>query len=47
VVSSTLTSADWQNSTLINGDVAGQITDLKRQPGKNIGMSGSRVRTSA
>ena len=41
VVSSTLASADWQNSTLINGDVAGQISDLKQQPGKNIGMSGS------
>jgi len=41
VVSSTLASADWQNSTLISGDVAGQISDLKQQPGKNIGMSGS------
>ena len=43
VVSSTLASADWQNSTLISGDVAGQISDLKQQPGKNIGMSGSSV----
>ncbi len=41
VVSSTLTSADWQNSTLISGDVAGQISDLKQQPGGGIGMSGS------
>jgi len=41
VVSDTLASADWQNSTLINGDVAAQIIELKRQPGKNIGMSGS------
>ena len=41
VVSSTLASADWQNSTLINGDVAGQISELKQQPGQNIGMSGS------
>ena len=41
VVSSTLASADWQNSTLISGNVAGQISDLKQQPGKNIGMSGS------
>ena len=41
VVSSTLTSADWQNSTLISGDIAGQIAELKRQPGQNIGMSGS------
>ena len=41
VVSSTLASADWQNSTLISGDVAGQISDLKQQPGRDIGMSGS------
>jgi dihydrofolate reductase len=41
VVSSTLTSADWQNSTLISGDIGGQIAALKEQPGQNIGMSGS------
>jgi dihydrofolate reductase len=44
VVSSTLASADWQNSTLISGqraDVAGQISRLKEEPGKTIGMSGS------
>ena len=46
VVSSTLASADWQNSTLINGDVAGQISSLKQQPGKNIGMSGSSALVS-
>jgi dihydrofolate reductase len=42
VVSGTLTSADWQNTTLIPGDrAAEQIAGLKRQPGKNIGMTGS------
>ncbi len=44
VVSRTLTSADWQNSTLISGqqaDVAAQIRGLKQRPGKDIGMSGS------
>ena len=46
VVSSTLASADWQNSTLIKGDVAGQISDLKQQPGQNIGMSGSSALVS-
>jgi dihydrofolate reductase len=49
VVSSTLTSADWQNSTLISGagdDVAEQIRDLKQQPGRNIGMSGSSTLVS-
>jgi len=46
VVSSTLTSADWQNSTLINGDIAEQIRQLKQQPGRNIGMSGSSTLVS-
>jgi dihydrofolate reductase len=46
VVSSTLASADWQNSTLINGDVAGRISGLKQQPGQNIGMSGSSTLVS-
>ena len=41
VVSRTLTTADWQNSTLINVDVAARISELKQQPGRNIGMSGS------
>jgi dihydrofolate reductase len=41
VVSTTLASADWQNSTLIKDDVAAQITKLKEQPGKNINISGS------
>ncbi len=49
VVSDTLSSADWQNSTLINGreaDVAGQISQLKQQPGQTIGMSGSSTLVS-
>lgn len=41
VVSSTLAAADWQNSTLISGNVAEKIAELKKRPGKNIGMSGS------
>jgi dihydrofolate reductase len=46
VVSRTLTSADWQNSTLISGDIPDQISELKRRPGKNIGMSGSSTLVS-
>src|SRR5215208_927000 len=34
VVSNTLTSLDWKNSTLVAGDVAGQLTAIKAQPGK-------------
>jgi dihydrofolate reductase len=42
VVSGTLKSADWQNTTLIPRDhAAEQIAGLKRQPGKDIGMTGS------
>lgn len=41
VVSGTLEHADWQNSTLISGNVAGEITRLKQQPGGTINMSGS------
>lgn len=42
VVSSTLQSADWQNTTLIAGDnVVAELRKLKAQPGKNIGITGS------
>jgi dihydrofolate reductase len=41
VVSTTLEQTNWQNSTLIKGDVAGEIGKLKQQPGKNINISGS------
>lgn len=41
VVSTTLDTADWQNSTLIRGNVAEEITRLKEQPGKDITISGS------
>jgi hypothetical protein len=36
-------SADWQNTTLIPRDrAAEQIAQLKRQPGKDIGMTRQR-----
>ncbi len=42
VVSTTLDSVDeWQNSTLIKGNVGEELTKLKQQPGKNIGITGS------
>src|ERR671920_2583003 len=42
VVSTTLEGPlEWQNSTLIQGDVAEEIAKLKQQPGKNIGITGS------
>jgi dihydrofolate reductase len=41
VVSTTLDTVGWNNSTLIKGNVAEEITRLKQQPGKNIGITGS------
>jgi dihydrofolate reductase len=41
VVSTTLDAVEWQNSTLIRGGLLEEITKLKRQPGKNIAISGS------
>src|SRR5205085_7341450 len=41
VVSTTLDKVDWQNSTLIKGDLATAINELKQQPGKAIGVTGS------
>jgi dihydrofolate reductase len=39
VVSNTLTSADWQNSTLVSS--IKELARLKEQPGGNLGTSGS------
>ena len=41
VASTTLDKVGWQNSTLLEGDLAEAVNALKAQPGKNIGMSGS------
>jgi dihydrofolate reductase len=41
VVSTTLERVAWQNTTLITGDVGAAIAALKRQPGKDIGVTGS------
>ncbi|GAB3662094.1 dihydrofolate reductase family protein [Actinocorallia lasiicapitis] len=41
VVSQTLESADWNNTTLLSGDVAKEIRALKESEGKAIGMTGS------
>ena len=32
---------EWNNSTLIKGNLVEEIARLKRQPGKNIGITGS------
>jgi dihydrofolate reductase len=42
VVSSTLESADWTNSTVLRGDVAGEVTKLKQDVDGVILIAGSR-----
>jgi dihydrofolate reductase len=41
VVSTTLDRVEWQNATLIKGNLADELARLKQQPGKNIGVAGS------
>jgi dihydrofolate reductase len=41
VASSTLDKAEWNNSTIIKGDVAKEVARLKQQPGQNILIFGS------
>jgi dihydrofolate reductase len=40
VFSSTLESADWDNSTIIRGDVVTAVTELKQQDGRDLMMYG-------
>lgn len=49
VASRTLTEVAWQNSTLLQGDVAEEVAKLKEQPGGTISVlgSGNLVRTLA
>lgn len=37
----TMQSADWQNSEVINGDAASRVAEVKAQDGGDISMSGS------
>jgi dihydrofolate reductase len=41
VFSTTLKQVDWRNSTLVKGSLAETIGDLRKQPGKTIGVAGS------
>ena len=41
VASKTLEQVDWQNTTLINGNLVDRLTELKQQRGKDIVTSGS------
>lgn len=41
VVSRTLTNPEWNNSTVLSGDVAEEVKALKEQPGGDILVAGS------
>ncbi|HEX6674441.1 MAG TPA: dihydrofolate reductase family protein [Actinomycetes bacterium] len=41
VASRTLDRVEWENSTLVRGDVAEELARLKQQPGKDIAIFGS------
>ena len=41
VVSTTLTKTEWQNSTIIRGNVAQEVMKLKQMPGQDILVGGS------
>lgn len=47
VASRTLQQVSWNNSRLIKGDVADEIAELKRKPGKDIVLLGSSILASS
>ena len=40
VISSTLRSTDWSNSTILRGDVITEVTELKQQDGQDLMIYG-------
>jgi len=47
VVSSTLQSADWNNTTVLRGDVVEEVSKLRRAPDGVIAVHGSRTLAQA
>ena len=41
VASNSMTSADWQPSVFLNGDIAEKVTKIKQQPGPDLHVWGS------
>ena len=40
-MTSTPPAAEWENTTVVEGDLAAFVSDLKREPGGDIGVHGS------
>jgi len=36
VASTTMTTAEWNNTTVLNGDLAAELSRIKQEPGENI-----------
>ncbi len=47
VFSRTLPTLDWKNSRLLKGEIAEEVSTLKKQPGKDIALLGSAAILSA
>ena len=47
VVSRTLDTAEWAGTRVVKDDVAGELTRLKQQPGKDIAIMGSSNLTTS
>lgn len=47
VVSSTLTDPGWEPTTVLGGDVAAAVRELKEQPGQDVVVTGSITLTHA
>jgi dihydrofolate reductase len=41
VVSATMTDPEWQNSTVLSGDIVEHVRSLKEEPGEDIVVTGS------
>jgi dihydrofolate reductase len=41
VVSTTLDTPEWKNSSVIRGNLVEELTKLRQQPGKNLNVTGS------
>lgn len=47
VFSKTLDRADWENTTLVKENIAGEVLKLKQQPGQDLAIFGSADLTSS